>query len=285
VIAGNLRGVDEGDVQSASVVGKRAIELADMGDDAYFAMHARSSLAEVHFMLGNSAAAEREFADAIAIDRTSRPRPKPRFMYSQSLFRYCYHLIESGRAEGVLEMEKARGWGEFGKQSSLLSKAIKTLVRGAARRALLESGKRRSLAMSEETGELLDEAMLELRTAGYPDYVVRGLLERCRYRRVRRDWGGALEDHQRATRLLEMNQMGLLETDLRLERAACELDSWKALDRMVSEDGGEVVREQLDRATEAIEQFGYGRRLPMLLELRNAASAAGVRLASPDCTL
>jgi hypothetical protein len=95
VIAGSLgqaAGDPGGDAVSS---GRRAVEYADRGADGYFAMHARSSLAEVYFMLGRMDLAEEQFAEAREIEWDRRCRPP--FDYSQSLFRYGYFLIESGR--------------------------------------------------------------------------------------------------------------------------------------------------------------------------------------------
>ena len=82
---------------------KRAIEYADGGEDPYFKMHSRSTLGEVHFMLGDFPAAEACFQEAIAIDRDQHPSPP--FLYSQGLFRYGYFLIETGQAARVLDDE------------------------------------------------------------------------------------------------------------------------------------------------------------------------------------
>ena len=58
VIAGKLTGgADES--EGALFNGQRAVEFSDQGDDAYFSMHARISLAEVYFMLNDLEQARR----------------------------------------------------------------------------------------------------------------------------------------------------------------------------------------------------------------------------------
>ncbi len=181
VIAGKLwGGTDESD--GALVNGQRAVEFADRGDDAYFKMHSRISLAEVYFMLNDLEQADALFEQAMAIDREQRPRPP--FLYSQGLFRYGYFLIETGRAEILLQgAADDPSWGKNGEDSSLLSEAIRLLILGAAHRALIEAGRRDS-AFLREGEQILDDAISAFQTAGYTDYTVRGLLERAHFYRV-----------------------------------------------------------------------------------------------------
>jgi tetratricopeptide (TPR) repeat protein len=122
VIAGKLEAANESD--GALFNGKRAVEYSDRGSDPYFSMHARSSLAEVYFMLDKSELADSLFEEAKAIERERSPRPP--FLYSQSLFRYGYFLIETGRAGSILSDEaQDPSWGTNGEDSSLLSEAIR----------------------------------------------------------------------------------------------------------------------------------------------------------------
>ena len=80
VVAGRLKG-DADESTGALFNGLRAVEYADRGDASYFKMHARSSLAEVYFMLNDLTKADMLFEQAMAIDRDHRPRPP--FLYSQ----------------------------------------------------------------------------------------------------------------------------------------------------------------------------------------------------------
>ena len=121
-------------------------------------MHARSCLAEVHFMLNNLAQADSLFGQAIAIERERRPRPP--FLYSQSLCRYGYFLIETGRAVSILDNAAQDPlWGTNGDDTSLLSEAIRLLILGAAHRALIESGNR------DPALQTAAETILETRSA------------------------------------------------------------------------------------------------------------------------
>ena len=100
--------------------------------------------------------------------------------------------------------------------------AIRSLILGAAHRAVIESGKR-SPAFIDEAEKILNDAIVEFRTAGYADYTVRGLLERAHFYRIRHlaeDYGKILEDLDLATFEAQRGQMELLYADILLQRLA-----------------------------------------------------------------
>jgi tetratricopeptide (TPR) repeat protein len=282
VIAGKLTGPEgeSADKSNSALFSARlAIEYADDGDDPYFKMHARSTLAEVYFMLGDLENARRLFQEAMAIDQESDPKPKPPFLYSQSLFRYGYYLIETGHAAKILsDADKDQSWGKNAGDSSLLSEAIRLLVLGAAHRALIDDGARDSafLAAAEST---LDQSIHAFKTAGYADYTVRGLLERANFYWVH---GGSeyfqksLRDLDDATVEASRGQMDLLYGDILLQRVACYL---RYRGTMMSSDQAAIskkIKESLNEAATVIEDIGYGRRNTMLAGLQEAAREAGI---------
>jgi tetratricopeptide (TPR) repeat protein len=267
VIAGKLTGPDE-----ALVTGERAIRYADRGEAAYFRMHARSSLAEVHSTLGDVERASELFREAREID--ARDHPNPPFLYSQSLFRYGYHLIESGRTREVIDGAAGdERWGTNGRDSSLLSRAIRSLVLGAALRALVEAGERDG-ELLRRTERTLNEAIAAFRMAGYADYLVRGLIERIHFFRVRQwpeDHASAHVDLERATSEAERGVMELLEADVQLQRVACELAFWSTAASTEQKVRASLVRASLHRAEALVGQIGYSRRVPELARLRRLA--------------
>jgi tetratricopeptide (TPR) repeat protein len=277
VIAGRLTGPD-GDRDTALVSGQRAVEYADRGGDAYFSMHARSSLAEVHFMLGDGERAGALFDEAEEIERTRGPRPP--FLYSQSLYRYGYYRIETGRAHELLDGERNDpAWGANGEDSSLLSQAIRLLILGAARRSLIEDDGDRTPQLLLDTARILDEAIAEFRSAGYPDYIVRGLLERARFHGVRLqpdDHARAMADLDDAALETRGGQMDLLHADVLLQRVDCTLRFWPWMTTSERAAVGPGVAETLAEATRRIELLGYRRRERMLGALREQAAACGV---------
>jgi tetratricopeptide (TPR) repeat protein len=275
VIAGKLTGASGGPdnaLQSAS----RAVTYADGGNDHYFRMHARSSLGEVHFMLGHTDRAGDCFAAATAIDHDFHPRPP--FLYSQGLYRYGYYLIERGRAQELLSASSNEGWGENGDDSSLLSKAIRLLVLGTARRSLIERGDR-SPDLIQVAEQFLDSSYNEFRNAGYADYTVRALIERAHFRRIRGelcDFERAKRDLDEATFEVERGEMDLLYVDVLLQRAACFLGFMPRLDPSERSHAGEMSIRVLAKAEQLVGETGYKRREPTIARLRKAAADAGL---------
>jgi tetratricopeptide (TPR) repeat protein len=270
VLAGVLD-AGHGDGGSALESARAAIEYADRGDDIYFSMHARSCLGEVYLMLGDGEKAGECFDEARAIDRDSHPIPP--FLYSQSLYRYGYFMIESGNAQWLLaEAEISPGWGTNGDDSSLLSSAIKLLVLGAARRAELEAG-RRSAAMAQEGEQLLNSAIVAFQTAGYSDYFVRGLLERAQFysaRRGSRDYMLAHADIDKAMSEARRGQMSLLMADSVLQKVNCDLAFWPVMTRPERSAVKENILAAVEEATELVSKMNYGRRRKMLDDFMNS---------------
>jgi tetratricopeptide (TPR) repeat protein len=276
VIAGQLGGRG-GRVDGALESAERAVKYADGGKDPYFSMHARSTLGEVHFMLGDLDRAGECFEEAREVER--RRRPKPPFLYSQGLFRYVYYLIERGMEYQVIEEARSdTGWGTDGNDSSLLSGAIRLLVSGAVRRSLVERGDRAPTLLAEGE-ELLDAAYDEFKQAGYADYTVRGLVERARFFRVRGEAGdfeAARRDLTAATYEAQHGGMDLLEADVLLERAACYLVFWPQLTASEQEEARAEMPRVLEEAVGLVETLGYGRRHEMARNLQRDAKAAGL---------
>lgn len=265
VIAGALR-KPELSKESALDSGKRAVAFGDLGQDPYFRMHSRSSLGEVYFMLGEYGQAKKLFDEAKAIKGA-----QPFFLYSQGLFRYGYYMIETGRVDELFrDKDSDAGWGTNGNDSSLLSKAIRFLIVGAMHRCLMEGGDQ-SLVVRNEAEQALNEAIVAFRDAGYSDYLVRGLLERAHFYRVRGwsdDYTLSLRDLDQADFEARRGQMRLLRCDVLLQRSA-------TYSKFASKSPAPKSDEILSRATSAAEQAGqevdrldYGRRRYFLRELR-----------------
>jgi tetratricopeptide (TPR) repeat protein len=285
VIAGKLKGgADES--EGALFNGQQAVEFSNQGDDAYFSMHARISLAEVHFMLNDLEQANALFEQAMAIDRERRPRPP--FLYSQGMYRYGYFLIETGRAEMILTGESQDpSWGKNGDDSSLLSEAIRLLILGAAHRALIEAGPR-DPAFLRKGEQILNDAISAFQTAGYTDYTVRGLLERAHFYRVLRQTRyvtAALADLAKAAVEAKRGQMDLLYADVLLQQVACYLDEWAVMTRSERASSREKITDSLNLAAELVARIDYGRRQAMLDSLQEAAAKAGALMLPPSADM
>ncbi|TCO45854.1 trypsin-like peptidase [Actinocrispum wychmicini] len=265
VIAGKLVAANDED-DSAMTAGRAAIEYSSRGADPYFRMHSRGALAEVHFMLGNVSQTHTLFEEARLIADA-----RPSFLYSQGLYRYGYYLIETGHASELLAEEATdANWGTNGEDSSLLSSAIKLLVVGAGRRSLVE-GSVATPALIADANAILDDSIIQLQAAGYSDYLVRGLLERAHFYRVRRrsdDYGRALQDLDNATFEAERGQMDLLYTDILLQRTACHLAFWQTMTGSERESVRPGITRGLAEAVSLVRKIEYGRRRRMVQALQ-----------------
>jgi transcriptional regulator with XRE-family HTH domain len=286
VIAGKLiAGADETD--TALFNARRAVQYADRGSDPYFRIHARSTLAEVFFMINDLTAARSMFDELRTLEDSYNPRPQPPFLYSQGLFRYGYYMIETGQSEALLEMassdpEFGKYVGEDGDKSSLLSEAIRLLVLGAARRALIETGidadHRKKAALVSEAESFLKDATQAFQIAGYADYMVRGLLEYAHFYRIEhseQNYAAVLATLDKAGAEAKRGQMDLLYTDVLLQRAACYLASWPTSNLARVETGSQIVH-LLTAAAEQVASMGYARRVAMLQQLQATAGEFGL---------
>ncbi len=272
VISGALSGSAD-DVDTALLSGQRAVEFADRGNDPYFKMHSRSSLAEVHLMLGNYAEAQRLFESA-----RSMKNSKPPFLYSQSLFRYGYYLIETGQARQIIDDESDDPyWGTNGDDSSLLSKAIRLLILGSAHRRLMEDGDD-SPSTTRAAERILNDAIVAFRDAGYSDYLVRGLLERAHFFRVRgrsEDYNLALQDLSQGAFETNRGQMHLLYCDILLQRVACLVKFAPKFSAKQSEVLFKEAKKSFDQAKREVDRLSYGRRMGVLKSLKAELDAFG----------
>jgi transcriptional regulator with XRE-family HTH domain len=281
VIAGKLTNHGDGTdgTDTALYNGRRAVEYADRGNDPYFRIHARSALAEVYFMINDLTAAQSLFDESQLIERNHQPTPKPPFLYSQGLFRYGYFMIETGQAEALLKRADVdRDFGRNGGDSSLLSEAIRLLVLGAARRALIEVG-RKSRDLLSEAESLLKDAMASFHTAGYADYTVRGLLEYAHFYRIEhseQNYASVLATLDKAEVEAKRGRMELLYTDVLLQRAACHLTFWPTIAKSERSDVKKLIAQVLAESARRLSAMGYARRAVMLRQLQEAAEEVGI---------
>jgi len=166
-------------------------------------------------------------------------------------------------------------WGRNRSDSSLLSEAIRLLIIGAAHVGVIEDGSNDATLIGEAE-KILNDSINCFRTAGYADYLVRGLLERAHFRRVRGCLRGersefylALQDLDRAEIEADGRAMDLLYADVLLQKAATYISMLEGAVR--SKKGGLLQRanECLNGAGELIDRLGYERRDRMLMELRS----------------
>lgn len=146
------------------------------------------------------------------------------FFYSQTCYRYGLYLIETGRADELVETASATAhWGQqrphdtrpggpVRKRGWLLSSAIDQMILSEATVRLDE----RSDVYRSETDEVIngDKGSLnQLKDSGYSDYLARGLNIAARFDTGRGDFEAAAnhleQNHIHVTR----GKMKLLEAD------------------------------------------------------------------------
>jgi nucleoside phosphorylase len=267
IIAGWLEPPAAGNEHAAREVAEAAVAFADRCSDAYFKMYTRSCLAEVDFMTGDLDRARELFGKAATIAAAERSNMP--FLYSQNLYRYGYFAIETGDAGALLsDAERDPQWG-LAEKPSQLSYAIRQLVLGAARRALVEAGA--DLTDLDQAATEVDDAIVIFRGVGYVDYTVRGLLERAHLRQVRgrpEDYAGALDDLDEALAETTRSRMMLLAADVHLQRVACHISVWPVQPANWQADLRGQVAASLNEASELVRSLGYGRRVGLLRQLR-----------------
>ncbi|MEU8606786.1 AAA family ATPase [Actinoplanes sp. NPDC048791] len=264
VVAGALDQPLAGEEASARQTALRAIDFADRGNDAYFRMYARSCDAEVSFMLGDLDGAGARFAEAMAVPGSRLP-----FLYSQNTYRYGYYLIETGRAAEILAGAEDPGWALNGDDSSQLSLALRKLIVGAAVRSVAEQGKA-APNMLANAWKQLDSAVVALRSVGYTDYLIRGLLERVRARSVgapTENYAGALRDLERGEVEAERGGMRLFTADIHLLRAELHLAYWPAMTGRERDNVAPRIQDDVRAAGDLVRALNYGRRSRVLAAL------------------
>jgi hypothetical protein len=264
VVAGALDQPLPGEEASARQTALRAIDFADRGNDAYFRMYARSCDAEVSFMLGDLDEADARFAEAMAVPGSRLP-----FLYSQNTYRYGYYLIETGRAAEILAGAEDPGWALNGDDSSQLSLALRKLIVAAAVRSLAEQGKAAPNTLADAWKQL-DSAVVALRSVGYTDYLIRGLLERARARSVgapTENYAGALRDLERAEVEAERGGMRLFTADIHLLRAELNLAYWPTMTGPERDNVAPRIQHDVRTAGDLVRALNYGRRSRALAAL------------------
>ncbi len=257
-----------------------AVEKAEAASDlrSYLKMHAYSSYADVYFQLGRIDEAEERFEQALRVnDQESPDRP---FFYSQSLYRYGYLMIETGRAEELVELYDDPDFGRAGANTTSLATAIRELVLGAAQVAQAREacGSEARFNDLEKALAQLNQSIAAFESSAYNDYLVRGLIERARCRRLLGRLDDALVDLNRVevvTSALSPSgrrEMDQQRTDALLERAALTIAK-----QTIDQCG--LVQE----AAEEVERLGYGRRNADVEALHRSARRFGVFAKSPLC--
>jgi tetratricopeptide (TPR) repeat protein len=257
-----------GEVAWAVELGRQSLELADRSGYAFLRMGMRTTWADALYQAGRREESAAAFREAEALQAEWQPE-YPR-LYSLWGFRYCDLLLGQaepadgsgldGLAAAPEAAERFREVAGRGKQlfewrvpdDPLLDRALDHLTLGHAHHGLSRtapSEQERDPATAA-AAEHLNRAVDGLRQAGQDDYLLRGLLARAAYRRLRRDFAAAEVDLAEVLEIAERGPMRLHECDAHLE-----------LFRLRRHQGRiEEAWRHLERARVLVEQTGYLRR-------------------------
>jgi tetratricopeptide (TPR) repeat protein len=234
-----------GDVDEAVAMGEASVEYAERSGGWEQRMINRTTWAAALDQAGEPARARARFEEAEALQAERQPA-YPR-LYSLPGYRYCDLLLAQGPAAGV--RERARQLLEWRVPSDpLLDIALDHLSLGRAALALGEH---------DEARAQLDQAVDGLRQAGTIHHVPRGLLARAALFREIGDFPAARRDLDEAMRIARRSEMLLFQCDARLEYARLAL----------AEGDREQARKDLAEARRLVEDTGYERRRPEVVEL------------------
>lgn len=157
--------------------------------------------------------------------------------------------------------------------ASLLALGTHLLGQAASRRSLLEHGEATEHTWAS-TRRCFDEAVELIRAAGHPSHLVRALVERAHFWRVRREPGDdvlAAADLDHAESVAIAGRAQLVLADVWLERLACQLTfrGTPAVEPAGQPGAGVASLAEVDQLIRAL---AHGRRLAMLAIRRRAAA-------------
>lgn len=278
-----------GDLKDALIYSQSGMDYADQCTNKPFVklflqINARANHAHILHQVGETTRAYELFADAK--QRQQRRQPQFPHLYSQSGFYYRDLLLDQYKSIRVLKYAKyaleisQRADGEKG--MSLLDIALDQLSFGCA---YLQQGE------FPEATSWLNQAVSSFRTARRLDDLPLALLARAAlYRDTRNpnhDFTRAHQDLQEVYDIAEPSGMRLHLTDYHLEMARLliaekenppqspffkggspEGDVVAIPPLEKGGPGGDSVQEHVAQAAKLIEETGYKRRLPELLELQ-----------------
>lgn len=256
-----------GRVGEAIASGASSSRYANESEDWSWHMISRTTHADALHQAGDFAAALALFQEAEQLQQEDQPEYSR--LYSQRGFLFCDLLLEQGSTAEVLGRAKEILDGSF--QESLLDVALYQLTLGRTHMQQAITATPPNLPLSSEEqaqaaqGRSLSaaegwlaQAVAGLRAAGRQDYLPRGLLARAARYRHTRDFALAAMDLQEVFDIAEASGMRLHLADYHLEMARLALAQQQAA----------LAQTHLQAATQLINETGYNRRLPEIVELQ-----------------
>ena len=262
-----------GRVEAAVDDAGRAVDYADRSGDAFQRMSMRTSLADALHQAGRRDEALERFREAEALQAERQPGYP--LLYSLQGFRYCDALLaEAERAawrifQGSTGVSPVEGRGRDAR-APVAERAARTLPIAERNNWLLDVAldhltlARAALYTALPNGEAAERttarthataAVDGLRAAGTQNHLPRALLTRAWLQAVEGNPEAARADLDDAERIASRGEMRLHLADVHLHRARLFRD-----------------RDALARASQLIEECGYGRRRGELEDAERAAA-------------
>jgi tetratricopeptide (TPR) repeat protein len=258
-VASSLSGLQliQGDINNAINTAEQSIELAYAGDDDYWQIAARTTLADALHQLGQAEKALALFSEAEELQQQAQPdMPKLQSLWG---FRYCDLLLCNNQWQAVkIRCTQTLEWlMQSNNNSSLLDPALDQLSLGKAclQETILSGWTYKNPSdeqqeMMQQAQEWLDKSVAALRNAGTEDHLPRGLLARATLFRHQQQWQAAYADLQETFDIAQRGGMLLHLTDYHLESARLELSQYNKKE----------VKKYSDAAQQLIKRTGYQRR-------------------------
>lgn len=235
-----------GALREAVEFGRQAVDFADRSGDDFEKESDRTTLADALHQSGQSAEAERLFAEAEAMQRERQPAY--RFLYSLRGYQYCDLLLGQGKWEEVLERAR-EGLKNANSFYSLLDIALDHLSIARAHAAAAQS--EAEPAHRDAAEQHFKRAVEGLRKAGAAEFIAKGLLARANWRLQTQRPAAALEDLEEVYEIAESGSMGLYLVDWHI--------AMSRLRRMEGDDA--AAAQHKAEALTGVRETGYLRRL------------------------
>jgi hypothetical protein len=279
--AGNLGGMLStlGHVSRSVDASREAVDMANRSGDIYARMITRTVLANCLHQVGELLESLTIFREAEALQAERDPdRP---LLFTLQGYQYCELLIdligmgvgaldELATFQGVIQRARfAMGYSTTAEREPLFwGFTHLALARGYMGLATVTQ---ESLEIQQEfatTMGYLNMAVGDLRSAGFDEFVARGLVVRATFMRLQGNFSGSRKDLDEAYEIAVRGSMRLITCDACIEFVRLHMD----------ERSDEAARKALAEAQVLVREAGYLRRER---ELENLARELEVSCASP----
>lgn len=277
-----------GQIPAAVETAQESVAYAKMSDNKFQLLSSLATQANVLHALGQRTSAERLFVAAERLQREIEPN-YPLLCFVPG-YGYCDLLLARGERAAVRDRAR-KSLKRAKSEKRLLEIALDTLMLARAHLALAleRMAPQRAFmgarAEARTAGRLLDQAVDDLRAAGSWDEVPRGLLARAAFHRSAGNWAGAARDLDEAEEIAAAGPMSLILRDIAIEKtrlALAQIEVFAPLNGFIdnritrpfvlaAEEVTQLTAEaaqNLAKATERIDSYGYYRRDAELAELR-----------------